>query len=49
MAEDLHKENSASVALISPFENTRRNKAGKEEWAEFPLKAPISATKMLEL
>lgn len=50
MAEDIHKEQSASVAaIISPFENTRRNKDAKEEWGEFPLRAPISAEKMLEL
>ena len=52
MAEDIHKENSQVVPLkgaISPFENTRRNQANKEEWAEFPLRAPISAEKMLEL
>lgn len=49
MAEDLHKEDSASVASISPFENARRNKGNKEEWSEFPLRAPISAGKMLEL
>ena len=50
MAEAIHKEQSASVAaIISPFENTRRNKADKEEWGEFPLRAPISAEKMLEL
>jgi len=35
---------------ISPFENEKRNKNKKEaEWAEFPLRAPISAEKMLEL
>ena len=49
MAEDLVKEHSGSIAVISPFENTRRNKGNKEEWHEFPLKAPISAEKMLEL
>ena len=50
MAEDISKEQSASVAaVISPFENARRNKENKEEWAEFPLRAPISAGKMLEL
>lgn len=47
MAEDINKEQK--TVKISPFENTRRNKADKEEWAEFPLRAPISAGKMLEL
>ena len=50
MAEDIRKEKSSSVpAIISPFENARRNKSNKEEWAEFPLRAPISAEKMIEL
>ena len=49
MADDLRNEKSAALATISPFENTRRNKANSEEWAEFPLRAPISAEKMIEL
>ena len=49
MADDLRNEKNAALATISPFENARRNKANAEEWAEFPLRAPISAEKMIEL
>ena len=53
MAEDIQKEKRDSApkqAVISPFENEKRNKdSKKEEWAQFPLQAPISAEKMLEL
>ena len=51
LADDLthlHGEDEEATT-ISPFENTRRNKKNKEEWGEFPLKACISAQKMLEL
>ena len=48
LADDITQER-AQAAAISEFENTRRNKHNKEEWAEFPLRAPISAVKMLEL
>ena len=57
LADDITRENEASAkqnnpekqSAISPFENARRNKNNKEEWAEFPLRAPISAEKMIEL
>ena len=53
MADDIQKEKRDSApkqAVISPFENEKRNKdSKKEEWAQFPLQAPISAEKMLEL
>lgn len=52
LADDISKENQAAdnkPSIISPFENTRRTKNKKEEWAEFPLRAPISAEKMIEL
>ena len=52
VANDIHKESSEIVpvlGVISPFENGRRNQANKEEWAEFPLRAPISAEKMIDL
>ena len=43
------KVRSGGIGPLSPFENTRRNQSNKEEWAEFPLRAPISAEKMIEL
>jgi len=52
MADDINSEtqnvNRGSRAItaqqaISPFENGKRNSSSKEEWAEFPLKAPITA------
>ena len=50
LATEINKENGQK---LSPFENKKRpvRKGEKErkEWAEFPLKAPISATKMSEL
>ena len=52
LADDINNERtkSGSIATISPFENEKRNKNKKDsEWAEFPLQAPISAGKMLEL
>lgn len=58
MADDINSEqniqsskinNVTAQKPITPFENGRRNQSNKEEWAEFPLKAPISAEKMLEL
>mmetsp|Transcript_32764 Transcript_32764/g.40541 ORF Transcript_32764/g.40541 Transcript_32764/m.40541 type:complete len:230 (-) Transcript_32764:66-755(-) len=52
LADDIYKEQQVdpkTAPSITPFENTRRNKSNKEEWAEFPLRAPISAEKMLEL
>jgi len=51
MADEINssKGKDEKVPGLSPFENGRRNKQNKEEWAEFPLCAPISAGKMLEL
>ena len=52
LAEELHTardDGSGKQDALSPFTNERRNRRNKEEWAEFPLKAPISADKMLEL
>ena len=49
LAEELHNEQMGEQKAISPFTNERRNRKNKEEWAEFPLRAPISAEKMLEL
>lgn len=54
MADDINKEKQNNMGMrpqqaISPFENARRNQKNKEEWAEFPLRAPISAEKMIEL
>jgi len=46
LAEDINREDAN---VISPFENERRNRKGKEEWAEFPLKTSIPAEKMLLL
>ena len=51
LATEVNKEDGE---MLSPFENTRRtnkkNKGGdQKEWAEFPLRAPISAEKMGEL
>ena len=49
LAEEINDEQKGKQEAISPFTNERRNKKNKEEWAEFPLKAPISAEKMIEL
>lgn len=50
MADEINASGEKEkVHALSPFENVRRNKQNKEEWAEFPLCAPISAGKMLEL
>jgi hypothetical protein len=46
LAADIYKENGAK---LDPFEAEKRNKRAKEEWAEFPLRAPIMAEKMLRL
>lgn len=47
LADDIYKENGEK---LNPFENEKRNKRSKkEEWAEFPLRAPISTDKMLSL
>ena len=51
LATEINKEDGKK---LSPFENTRRTnnrKSSKDtkEWAEFPLRAPISALKMGEL
>ena len=49
LAEELNNEQMGNQQAISPFTNERRNKKNREEWAEFPLRAPISAEKMIEL
>lgn len=55
LADDINNERAAAgkasqITTISPFDNERRNKNKKDtEWAEFPLRAPISAEKMIEL
>jgi len=46
--------NSDNGEFLSPFENRKRRpprngQVGDKEWAEFPLRAPISADKMAEL
>ena len=44
LAESIMKDDVA----LSPFENEVRNKKSKkEEWGQFPLKAVISADKMI--
>lgn len=45
LADDIERDGRK----LSEFENQRRNQNGVKEWAEFPLKAPISAHKMAEL
>jgi hypothetical protein len=46
LAEDIYKENGTK---LDPFECEKRNKRAKDEWAEFPLRAPIQADKMIKL
>ena len=51
LANEVNRENGE---FLSPFENRRRRPPRKgqavdKEWAEFPLRAPISAEKMAEL
>ena len=47
LADDIYKENGDK---LNQFENEKRNKRSKkEEWAEFPLRAPISTDKMITL
>ena len=51
LAEDINNEKALNGTqyAISPFENEKRNKNNSDEWGEFPLRAPISAVKMIEL
>ena len=46
LAEEISNEKLGMQKAISPFTNER---GSKEDWAEFPLRAPIAAEKMIEL